>query len=71
MMDRAWRTLAGLSGPANGRHAGELRYCHDWGMWLHWDGAPARGESPPGRIRTELGLSHHDAWAGVEAFLRA
>jgi hypothetical protein len=21
------------------RHVGELRYCHDWGTWLKWDGS--------------------------------
>ena len=20
------------------RHVDELRYCHQWGTWLHWDG---------------------------------
>jgi putative DNA primase/helicase len=26
------------------RHAAELRYCHAWGAWLHWDGARWRFE---------------------------
>ena len=25
------------------RHADTLRYCHDWGMWLRWDGTRWNG----------------------------
>jgi putative DNA primase/helicase len=65
------------------RHADTLRYCHDWGMWLHWDGARWRRErrrlafhfarevAREANWEGKIGPAKASTAAGVERFAQA
>ena len=65
------------------RHADELRYCHDWGLWLQWDGARwqrerrrlafhfAREVARDANREGKAGPAKASTAAGVERFAQA
>jgi P4 family phage/plasmid primase-like protien len=65
------------------RHADTLRYCHDWGMWLYWDGARwqrerrrlafhfAREVAREANWEGKIGPAKASTAAGVERFAQA
>ena len=65
------------------RHKGKLRYCHDWGYWLNWDGkrwAPqrtrlafhyARELAREANWKGAPGIARATTAAGIERFAQA
>jgi putative DNA primase/helicase len=66
-----------------GRYADELRFCHDWGTWLRWDGGRwvrerrklafhyARHMARSANFKEETGPAKASTAAGVEKFAQA
>jgi len=65
------------------RHVDKLRYCHDWGVWLHWNGSRwlkerrrrafhyAREVAREANVAGKVGVAKASTAAGVERFAQA